>query len=470
MNNSFIKKAGALIFSAAAFMILACIPLSGTGTIQKAEAQGILVYDVKSDLINTLAQLSAAALEQKELVWDALFYEIAQKALQQMTNDIITWINSGFDGDPAFVTDLLGYLGEVADDVAGEFIYGDELSTLCTPFQLDVRIALAKKYQKEAHGGFKEEAECSIDDLGDDEAFLSGDFNAGGWAMWFEVVLNPHNTPIGGLVAGDAVLKKKIALKQAEEVKKLEFGNGFFSKEVCTDGKCTITTPGIVFQGLLEKAMNAPMDALLNADEMNEVLGALFGNLAQQAITGVNGLLGLGGNAEFTENSFGLTANLSYLDAMKEESAQNSSSGLTGSRIQQALATETEVLELEVAIVTELDAISTLFTDAQEPFEGDSCWDLDFPAKFTTKVNQLVAQVPETISTVITLEELSEQYEAASSAQQQVQILTRFTNLQSQGLISGQTAVIEYEYYLNSQLKSEIEEFEEKIKDEEESC
>jgi len=475
MSTSLIKKMNTKLLTATLFTLLFFAPISNTGDLQKAEAQGFLVYDIQNTLTNTLQTISTMALEQKELVWDALFFEIAKKALQQMTNDIVQWVNSGFDGNPRFVTDLLGYLQEVSDQVAGDFIYGDELSTLCTPFQLDVRIALAEHYQEEEYGGFREQAECTLDEYGDTEAFLSGEFTAGGWGMWFEAVLNPLQTPIGAALGADAKRRELTLEKKAEEVKKLEFGDGFFSSEVCTpteEGEdCTITTPGIVIKDQLSFALTVPARSLIEADEMNEVLGALFSNLAQQAVTGINGLLGLGGNADFADTTFGASGSLSYLDAMDAEAQEDwGSGGSTGNRIEQALVTETKVLELELAILTELDAISTAFEDAREPFEGDSCWNLTLPSQFTSKLNELVADVPTTINTIVDLEELVTAYESASSAQAQLAVLNQFTTLQSNGLISGQTAVIQYEYYLNNELRGMIEDFEEEISAEEESC
>ncbi len=454
------------------------IPLGPQG-VQKAHAQfgagGILVHDIESVLTNTIQTLSTQALEQKELVLDPLFYNIAKQALQQMTNDIIEWINSGFNGDPAFITDLEEYLQGISDDVAGNFIYGDQLNSVCSSFQLDVRTALAEGYQKENYGGVEKQVECSIENgEGDTKAFLNGDFNAGGWSMWFEVVLNPENTPIGAYAALDLALEEEVLNEQEEKLRQADWNQGFLSQEICKliggDEKCTITTPGIVFKDLLSFQLTTPARSLIEADEMNEVIGALFSNLAQQAFTGVNGLLGLGGNDSFTNSSFGVDVNLSYLDALDEESANNAASGaVAGNKIEQALRTETEVLELQVAILTQIDELNTAFEDAKEPYEDDSCWNLAFPATLASTLDDLVEDAPQTINTIVKLEDLSSRYEDANSSQEQLQILQEFTTLQTSGALSGQTAVIQYQY-LQSQLADETSEFEEEIEDEVTSC
>lgn len=473
MYIPFSKKIAQCILTITLVLFALYAPIAGTHTVKQAHAQGFLVYDVQNTLTNTLQTLSAAALEQKELVLDPMFFEIAKKALQQMTNDIIKWVNSGFDGDPVFVTDLLGYLEEIADGVAGNFIYGDELSSLCTPFQLDVRTALAKQYVEEKPEGFKEKVACTLDEYGDEEAFLSGTFTAGGWSMWIEAVLNPEQTAIGAMFEADNEMRERIAAKQFAEIKDIDHGRGFRSLKNCDPetGACTITTPGSIIQEQLAFQLTVPARSLIEADEMNEVLGALFSNLANQAITGVNGLLGLGGNADFSNGSFGASASLSYLDAMDEEAQESWGGGQqTGGRIEQALVTETKVLEAQIAILTELDAINTAFEDAKEPFEGDSCWNLTLPSEFSSKLNELVADVPTTISTIVELEQMVTAFEAASSAQAQQGILNQFIALQSNGSLSGKTGLIQYEFYLNNELGDKIEAFEEKIQDEEEGC
>lgn len=458
------------------------MPISLRGELQTAHAvgAGIIVSDIENTLTNTIQTLAATSLEQKELTWDALFYAIAKKALQQMTNDIISWVNSGFDGNPAFITDLAGYLQDLADDVAGDLIYGADLNTLCTPFQYDVRTAVAKAYQQENHIGVKKDVECSIDDIsgGDAQAFLRGDFNAGGWGMWFEAVLNPENTPIGGYAMVDLALQDAINKKQSEKLHEADYNQGFLSQEVCTpvaggevgEEKCTVTTPGIIIKDQLSFALTTPARSLIEADEMNEVIGALFSNLAQQAFTGVNGLLGLGGNASFSDNSFG-DGSSSYLDVMQQESDESGNVGdITGNKIAQALRTETDVLDLEDQILAQLDELTTAYTDAKEPFEGDSCWDLEFPASLGDTVDELVERIPETIATIIKLEDLSNHYDEAGSSSEQLQILQEFTALQSSGAIAGQTAFIEYQYYINNELKNQVEDFQQEIEDELTSC
>jgi hypothetical protein len=57
--------------------------------------------------------------------------------------------------------------------------------------------------------------------------------------------------------------------------------------------KCSTQTPGSVINGGLQKALGSSVDALNIADEINEIVSALFAQLLQQVITGGGGLAGV---------------------------------------------------------------------------------------------------------------------------------------------------------------------------------
>ncbi len=438
---------------------------------------GDRVQDIGNTLQNTLQALSLGSLEQKELVIDGMFFDMAQKALQQMTGDIITWLNSGLNGDPAFVTDVLGNLQDVSDQAAADFIYSQDLSTICPHAQTDVRQALANTYATANYGQYKEKVTCPLDG-GKAEEFFAGDFYAGGWAAWFEIMLNPEKTPIGATIAGEAELARLTEAERYAKNKEWDWGRGVESKKACSTvgsgasatQKCLITTPGAIMQDLASKALGTGIDSLLNADEANEVIGLLFGNLAKEAITGTNGLLGLGGNSNFTNNSFGTNGNLSYLDAIREEQANKQTTGVNGNQIQQALATETRVLELQLAIVDAISTTTALFASSSEDYIAKSCWDLDIPDALSTTLVQISAKLPTTIGTVITLQDMVEEFASSTSAAGQSQILQELSSMQSQGILSGQPAVVEYDYFLNSELKPFIVDFKKKIAAEVKGC
>ncbi|MFM2381645.1 MAG: hypothetical protein RLZZ76_412 [Candidatus Parcubacteria bacterium] len=471
------------------FLVLGCSisPFSVSGKVQTAQAQfgllsdflggGDIVKDPSNILQNTIQALSLQSLEQKELVIDGMFFNMAQKALQQMTGEIISWLNSGLDGAPAFVTDILGNLQEVSDNEAAAFIYSDDLSTICPSFQPDVRKALAKSYAEKNYEGFKKKVECPLEG-GDAEAFVGGNFFAGGWAGWFEVMTHFEATPIGAVLAGEKELARRTAAAQFAINTELDYGNGVFSKKACTTvgtganarQSCVITTPGAIMQDLASKALGTGIDSLLNADEANEVIGLLFGNIANEAITGVNGLLGLGGNTEFSNNSFGTEGNLSYLDAIRQEQVAGANQAVGNNQIQQALITETRVLDLQLAIVDVVSTTTTSYASARAPYKTNSCWDLALPESFATTLTQMQQKMTTTIPTILALQTMAEQYASSTSSNVQLNLLQQLSVLQSQKKLSGQSTVVELDFFLNSELKPFITEFKRKIATEVQGC
>ena len=103
----------------------------------RAEAFVAPVADVglsgKSNFLSSLsnkitagATLSSAladkALGVKEYFLDGIAHAIARAIVSSMVASLVDWINSGFQGSPAFITDLQGFLLETLDKKAFEII------------------------------------------------------------------------------------------------------------------------------------------------------------------------------------------------------------------------------------------------------------------------------------------------------------------------------------------------------------
>ncbi|MFT5849375.1 MAG: hypothetical protein ACI9H6_000182 [Patiriisocius sp.] len=341
MHTSLYKK---ITSGISGFLVVVLLVTSGiftpinphTAEVQKAEALfggGGAVWVVGGngtiqDTISAGANTVIAGLQQstfaKEYLLDGIASGLAKLMLKSMTQSILTWINNGFQGSPAFVTDLKQFLIDEVDKTVGEFIYNDpSLNFLCSPFQLDVKIALATTYRQNAHEGL--DAQCTLSGITDNvEGFLNGSFDEGGWQSWFEITQKTVNTPTGAYLAAEAEMYARIVDQQGNTIRELDWGEGFLSFKVCADTEaqtdCDITTPGRVIADQINSSLGAGQDALIAADEINEIIGALFAQLAEKAITGAHGLLGLGGGSSYTDYSFEGTASSSYLTALDEES------------------------------------------------------------------------------------------------------------------------------------------------------
>lgn len=307
-------------------------PFAERNTTNEAEAfLGGIVLDPTNLVQNTASAIADVWLKLKDIGLDAIAWTVAKNMVSLMVADLVEWIGSGFQGKPAFITDLRGFLLETADLTASDYIneLGGPGSFLCSPFQLDIQIALSIEYEEVTREG-RPIPECRISQFVTSlEDFIEGDFFAGGWESWFEITANPQTyTPYGQLLTAETALDNKIAEAEADAGKELDWGSGFLSGKVCNtvDGpngpttRCNITKPGATISASLSKALGAGQDTLVTADEINEIVAALIGTLANKAITGVNGLLGLSPGTGYTSPGY---QGGSYASAVRAETAGN---------------------------------------------------------------------------------------------------------------------------------------------------
>lgn len=287
---------------------------------------------------NIVSAVKTSALATKEYVLDGLAWSVAKLAVQSMQKSLLNWINSGFDGSPAFVTDLNKNLQGVNDAVARRFF--QELSSqdiTSSPFQdhiLDtVRLGY---YLSTSPESFYTRYPYTLNQVSPDaKAFLAGDFSQGGFNAWFATVMNPQNNPYGARDLANRVLSSEVAGATNGRVQELSWNKGFMSwrgecKEYeggnqtltsapvcttnaagelsCTQGDTTvvsldgrekcqlneIVTPGALYAPAINDALGAVNDQLITADEIDEVIGALMNQLVGHVL-GANGGGGLRG-------------------------------------------------------------------------------------------------------------------------------------------------------------------------------
>ncbi len=309
-------------------------PVSQTLHLQRAEAIPVTVVgDVtptswgtwlegKITALSTAASaLSTDSLVVKEYILDTIAWGLVNIILQQMIRDTTRWVNSGFQGSPAFVSNLEGFMTNIADQYAGQLIWGSGLSMLCSPFKLNIQLALDMQY-RQGRGSYK--AQCTLTGaLNNLDNFLAGNFISGNWDDWYDVTLRPENNPYGAMLQAQAGLSLGISNGQGKNLSMLNFGGGFLTKEECTGtgGRevCKTVTPGSVIEGQLNSSLAGSQRRIEIADELNELIGALFSQLVSKALGGVRGLLGLTSSSGSSGGD--------YFDAMAAERTPTSYGG-----------------------------------------------------------------------------------------------------------------------------------------------
>ncbi len=235
--------------------------------------------------------------ESADIILQCITKALARIAIQQITNDTINWINSGFDGKPAFVQDFNKFFSDVADKAAGSVIQSGDFAFLCSPFKLQVRIAIAQSYARRSSG-----SSCSLSQVvGNVQNFANGDFSQGGWPGFLAFTTESTNNPFGGYIHAQLLVNDRIANDTLNEQRKLSPG-GYFSQQHCEPSPvpggediCTIDTPGTDIAAIVTKVTGSTIDSLQLANSINDILNALMNALLTKVL--YKGLANVGDSA-----------------------------------------------------------------------------------------------------------------------------------------------------------------------------
>ena len=214
-------------------LILAFIfPCGFLAKPQKAEAgfPVTVVWDIPRDI--------PIPSGVKENILDTVFWIIAKLMIKTLTNSIVNWINSGFEGSPTFVTNPGAYFGDLADQASGVFIHqlGAE-GLLCSPFRLPILASLELSYRTSTLPRFQ----CTLGAAKENwqrnwDEFMY-DFTNGGWDRWLNVTTQPQNNPYGAyLMAYDELQARRLAAEQRGK-SEVNWGSGFVSLKENVGGK-----------------------------------------------------------------------------------------------------------------------------------------------------------------------------------------------------------------------------------------
>ncbi len=313
------KKNGRALVSKLIVAILivsfGALPLSSTLTPKHAEAQ----FGAIGAAVGLMVPVNDIQNNLKEGIFDQIAWSVAKIAIQQITRSTIAWINSGFQGNPAFVSDPGQFFGDLADQVLGEFIKGSDLAFLCSPFKIEITKALIQNYYQNrvplscTLSGVLNNVQnfanfTSVSD-GSGRGFLAN----GGWRGWLDVAGPEGNNPYDAYADTQAKLGARLLTTTGNFQQELNFGQGFLSWRDCStvsgdhgpgDSKCPIVTPGSVIVDQLNHTLGATVDTLVTADEFNEIISALMSQLLSQVLGGT-GLFGTSQpNSSFNGGSF----------------------------------------------------------------------------------------------------------------------------------------------------------------------
>ncbi len=327
-------------------------------------------------VVTTAAQTTTQTLIMQAL--NGLAWTVAKTAVNSITRSTVNWINSGFNGSPAFVTDLSASLQSVGDAVAENFFseldqvtYDATGFTIRSPFQDQIAQKLREQYyMTTSDWGVNPYTLGQYSD--DPTAFLNGDFSQGGFNASLAAVQNPGNNPFGAYIQAQRALFAQVDQAAGQRKTEIDWGKGFLSyrggcakatnaavgaltdinlsnQDDCVGHK--IQSPGAVVESQLENSLGTGVRQLELADSINEIVSALAGQM-------VNQVLGSGGLSGVSQPSSG--GGRSYLSQATDSSNYNQVSSSLSNGFQQNLIVQSnEISAYQANEQKILDAATT---------------------------------------------------------------------------------------------------------------
>ncbi len=306
---------------------------SGWSAIAHAISGGVTAGATTANAVNS------TAYNIKEFIAKPLAVLFAKNILRGITAQTVTWINTGFKGNPAYLTDPEQFFLSQADNIASTFLT-IVTPRLCSPFRAQVRLALVQNYMQET----APQGICTLGGIERNFNNFTNDFEQGGWDSWFMVTQNSNNNPYGSYQNAKNTLSAQIGNKQVLKNKELDQGGGFLSFKKCAkrgnvarrtlevtrrgicekiipfgepgggtclkygpdikegeDGEVVdedvclkeeTVTPGSVIGAQLNKVVSSPVLQLELVNDVNQIVGALMQQLFESVLGGIGGLRG----------------------------------------------------------------------------------------------------------------------------------------------------------------------------------
>ncbi len=291
-------------------------------------------------------------------VSDCLARTIAKAVIQQMTNSIVNWINSGFNGKPSFVQNFQQFFTNVGDQAAGEFIKGTALSFLCSPFKNQIRIAIAQSYAQRNAGS------CSLTGIVKNlTGFMNGNFSQGGWPGLLQFTTMPTNNPFGAYAYAQVGLATAQQNALTDANRNLSPG-GFISVKKCDppgSTNCKVSTPSALVESSLKETLKQPFLANQLAKSFDEIINALLNQLVTRTLyQGLSSLSGQNGYAS------------SYLTPAEQQAQADAQTLLT--KLQNLVQTAQQFGSVEQASISDIQSTQQKLQDLFNCYDskGDS--------------------------------------------------------------------------------------------------
>lgn len=304
-------------------------------------------------------ELNTGYLVYKECTLRGIVNRQRENATAGLARQILDEYNRGRNGQPMFSQSIPLESRAVEDKAILSYLNGSQLNGLNPVLQSTIKRAVAQGYMT-ARNKPNSVYGCSYTNL---NSLYSGRPSGSAWSA-LSAVGTPGCDPLLAYNLANAQALGSAAYSVDNTLTRLGWDNGNYSvMGTDVDGNPIVLTPGSVVGSNALQAIQTGFNQLENANDIDQMVGALFAGITSQVINDNNGLVGL------TQSSAGQP---SYLDQVVSQSAE----GLRNSAINaglQILAAqqqiETQILNLAQGILNKIKQVSQALRDKE-----NACW------------------------------------------------------------------------------------------------
>lgn len=311
--------------------------------------------------------LNSGILVYKECVLRPLQDRLRESAMSALFKKNYVGVETGRDGNKRYVVDPGDEELIVSDKVTLVILTDGTYDAINPAFRETVRRAVAANWQAETRSN--KNLECDYN--GDLRADITDPTGRPFVPENFEMLRDPACNEF--FVYQMAREERDARIAQALEYQRMQWdwGRGFYSVTDNAEDPLAekILTPAATVQESYQTVLDSPVHQLESANDIGQMIGALFAGVTTQALTDSGGLAGL---------AQGAAGQPSYLDQVARESSQ----GVIGAAVNAALTILNASRQIETRYLAAMNAIASTLTQAINQLRNAerACWNLVIPA------------------------------------------------------------------------------------------
>ncbi len=329
--------------------------------------------------------LNTGFLVYKECILDGVARKIAENVSAEYLNQSYRAFSRGRGGSPQYLVNF--------DDLRPRRqalflanLQGSRAAPVCEAFRNDVTRTIVRGYVN-LDSKNSQPITCPLRNPQQQAAFQN---NQGfTYAQWFDT-FRPSGNEFGATAQVEARAIVDVIYDDANTRQMLDWNRGVFSTTDNAEDPLAerVITPGFLIADSIAQLSGSGFRQLENANEIDQVVGNLFGGLTTQLISDTRGLEGL---------SRSVNGQPSYLDRMTAQTSSNVRQQATNA----ALSIIGAARQIEVSYRTAKEAIATALSNSIEQLRSAErqCWALIIPAVQTYASGQGVTQLTIATST-----------------------------------------------------------------------